>query len=245
MSAESEDTAGDDAARDEETQEGAATAGIALVPAKHDFGLFLEGQARSRPFAIRRPLGTALKIGRLYSPCPCIRVRTRKVDVPAGEDAEVTVRLHSLTLEGEKSFPFYVELLEPASPSGEKLVLRADVSAEVERVPAKLHLEPRAFHLGTVTGAKSARVRLDNLTRYPVSLGELACSLEGVQVGVRAGPGDGECRRIEPGASATLALDVPERALPPGPVRGTVTLETNVPEHAQLAIPIDGTVRAP
>ena len=157
-------------------------------------------------------------------------MRSEKRVFAKGEAADVEVAIHSLTLEGKKSFPFYVELLAP-----EERVLRGNVSIEVERVPAKLLARPDAFHLGTVRGAKSVEVRILNLTRQPVSLGEVACSIHGANVSLPEGS------RMEPGLSVPVRLEVPEAGLPAGPVRGSVTVETGLSEHARLSIPVDGT----
>jgi len=127
--------------------------GFGLDPAKKHYGKVVEGQARRHTFKIERPGNAALRIGRTYSPCPCVYVTAKKPSFEKGAEADVEVMIHSLTLNGEQSFPAYVELLEP-----EKKVLRADVSIEVERVPAKLMLKPDAFHLGAIRGAKSASV---------------------------------------------------------------------------------------
>ncbi len=212
----------------------ADTGGFSLVPRKHHYGKVLEGEARTHTFKVDRPKGTALKLGRLYSPCPCIFVTAERRDIPGDNEAEVSVLVHSLTLEGKKSFPAYVEVLEP-----EKKVLRADVSIEVKRVPAKVLVKPGALHLGSVRGPKTTEVRLYNLTKRPLALGKTSCSLEGVEVSVLGGP------RLKAGRYATIRLEVPEAGLPPGPVQGTVTVETNCNEHALVAIPVDGTSLRP
>ncbi len=117
--------------------------GFGLSPAKRHYGKVLEGQARTHVFKIERPGSAAIRIGRTYSPCPCVYVTAKKRTAEKGAEVDVEILIHSLTLDGEKSFPAYVELLEP-----EKKVLRADVTIEVERVPAKLMLKPEAIHLG-------------------------------------------------------------------------------------------------
>ena len=203
--------------------------GFSLVPAKYDYGKMLEGEARTTSLRLERPEG-AVRLGRLYSPCPCIRVSAGKLAVEAGEDIPVQVHLHSLTLEGKKSFPVYVELLEPKQG-----VLRADVDADVARVPAKMLVRPQTLHLGAGRGAKTATVRLFNLTKRPIRLESVACSIEGVEVSVPEG------LYMEPGAASTVRASVPESGLPAGPVRGVVTVETNCPEHAVMEIPVDGT----
>jgi len=214
----------------ESTPETPAQDGFGLAPAKKHYGKVFEGQARRHTFKIERPDNAALRIGRTYSPCPCVYVTAKKPSFEKGAEADVEILIHSLTLNGEQSFPAYVELLEP-----EKKVLRADVSIEVERVPAKLMLKPDAFHLGAVRGAKSASVELHNLTKRPVTVGNVSCTIDGVEVALPKG------KRIAPGGMVTVEVATPESGLPRGPVRGEMRVETNVPEHATIAIPVDGT----
>jgi hypothetical protein len=207
--------------------------GFGIAPAKKHYGKVLEGQALTHVFKIKRPDNAALKIGRTYSPCPCVYVTAKKRTFAEGEEADVEILIHSLTLNGEQSFPAYVELLEP-----EKKILRADVTIEVERVPAKLMLKPDAIHLGSVKragGGKSASVELHNLTKRPVTIGDVTCSIAGVEVSMPDG------KRITPGGLIRIAIKTPEAGLPRGPIRSEVRVETNVPEHAAIAIPIDGT----
>jgi len=214
----------------EQTAEAGPQDGFGLAPAKKHYGRALEGQARRHTFKIERPDDAPLRIGRTYSPCPCVYVTAKKPSFGKGADADVEILIHSLTLEGEKSFPAYVELLEP-----EKKVLRADVTIEVERVPAKLMLKPDAFHLGAVRGAKSASVELHNLTKRPVTLGETLCTVDGIEVTLPDG------KRIAPGGSIQIDIRTLASGLPAGAVRGEVRVKTNIPEHAVIAIPVDGT----
>ena len=95
---------------------------------------------------------------------------------------------------------------------------------------------PGALHLGSVRGAKGTEVRLYNLMKHPLRLGKATCSLAGAEVLVTEG------NWLEPGRYATIRLEVPEGGLPPGPIQGTVTVETNCLEHATVAIPVDGTM---
>jgi hypothetical protein len=48
--------------------------GFGLAPAKKHYGKVLEGQARTHVFKIERPDAAAIRIGRTYSPCPCVFV---------------------------------------------------------------------------------------------------------------------------------------------------------------------------
>jgi hypothetical protein len=214
----------------EPAAEAAAQDGFGLSPAKKHYGKVLEGQARTHTFKIDRPDDAALKIGRTYSPCPCVYVTAKKPSFGRGAEAEVEILIHSLTLNGEQSFPAYVELLEP-----EKKVLRADVTIDTKRVPAKLMLKPDAFHLGAVRGAKSASVEIHNLTKRPVTVGGTSCTIVGVEVTLPDGI------RIAPGGSIAVDISTPDSGLSRGPVRGEVRVETNVPEHAVIVIPVDGT----
>lgn len=214
----------------EPTVEAGPQDGFGLAPAKKHYGKVLEGQARTHVFKIKRPDAAALKIGRTYSPCPCVYVTAEKRSCGKGADADVEIMIHSLTLNGKQSFPAYVELIEP-----EKKVLRANVTIEVERVPAKLMLKPDAIHLGAVRGAKSASVELHNLTKRPVTVGDVTCSIADVEVSMPDG------KRIAPGGLVRIAVETPKSGIPRGPVRGEVRIGTNVPEHAVVAVPVDGT----
>ncbi len=82
-------------------------------------------------------------------------------------------------------------------------------------------------------------MRLFNLTKRPLSLGKMTCSLADVAVSLPKGS------RVEPGRDAIIRLEVPEAGLPSGPIQGTVTVETNCPEHALVSIPVDGTALRP
>jgi hypothetical protein len=96
-------------------------------------------------------------------------------------------------------------------------------------------LKPDAIHLGAVRGRKSASVELHNLTKRPVSVGDVTCSIDGVEVTMPEG------KRIKPGGQVKVAVETPDAGLPRGPIRGEVRVETNVPDHAVIAIPVDGT----
>jgi hypothetical protein len=147
-----------------------------------------------------------------------------------GEPAAVTVSLHSLTVEGKKSYPVFADVLEPA-----KGTLRADVTTDVKRVPAKVTLVPDTLHFGAVSGAKKASVKLLNLTYQPLTLFVDSCSLKDVTVSVLEGG------TVNPGQAATISAEIPAAGLPPGPIQGVVLLETNCPEHARIILSIDGT----
>lgn len=205
--------------------------GFALRPARHDFGKLFEGETRIVELAIDRPADKPLRMGRLYSPCPCIRVEAAPLTVEAGKPAAVRVVLHSLTLEGKKSFPAYVEILEP-----QKGVLRADVDVDVERVPARIMLVPETFHLGSISGDKTATVKFTNLTRAPLRILDATAALPGSKLEVKGS------RNLPPGESAELQLGIAAAKLDPGPVSSMVTLKTDCPLHAEVRIPVSGTV---
>ena len=208
-----------------------APAGFALKPGRYSFGKLFEGESRSVELTLERPGDKALRMGRLYSPCPCIRVEAAPQFVEAGKPAKITVNLHSLTLEGKKTFPVYIELLDP-----EKGVVRGDVDVEVERVPARVMLTPETFHFGSVTADKTATVKLTNLTKRPLRIEELASTLAGSSVEMK-GP-----KLLAPGEAGELVLSLSAKDLPAGPIKAEVTLKTDSPLHAAIRIPVDGTV---
>ncbi len=207
--------------------------GWALHPAVHAFGPLHEGEARTVALRVERPDDAgALRFGRLYSPCPCVRVSAERMTAEADAPAAVQVRLHSRTLLGAQSFPVYVELLAP-----ERRTLRADVTATVERVPADLRVAPDALHLGAVAGGEAKTVHLTNLMKTPLRI--TAARVEGAPLSVTpAAP-----VFLEGGETHTFTLAVPADGLPAGPVRATLHIETDHPLHREMALPIDGTVR--
>ena len=108
-----------------------------------------------------------------------------------------------------------------------------------ETVAGRRRLPPFHGFERLVRRAKATSVRLYNLMKRPLRLGKVTCSLEGAKVSVPDG------NWVEPGRYATIRLEVPEAGLPPGPIQGTVTVETNCPEHALTAVPVDGTALVP
>lgn len=214
----------------EEDTKSATMPDFAFKPRTFHYGKVVEGESRSTKLIIERPAGAELKIGRIFSPCPCITVSAEKKEFKAGEDAVIKVDIHSLTLIGKPSFPVYVQILEPVKGS-----IRADVTIEVNRVPAKIKLIPDGFHLGSVKGEKNACVFFYNLTKRPVELKNLKSSIKGVKLAVVGGA------RVPAGMVGTISLTVPKE-MKHGPLRGVVTVETSLPEHAVISITVDGTV---
>ena len=209
-----------------------APKGFSISPARHDFGSLREGEMRSTVFKISRPGNKPFRMGRLYSPCPCVAVKASPRAVKEGAEAPVTVEIHSLTLEGDKSFPVYVEILSP-----EKGVLRADVTAQVNRVPSRVLLQPESFHMGAVTADKNATVKLTNLTGLPHKILAASTEINGASVSVKGGGSVGPGREVE------IVLSVRRADLKAGPLSGSVRLSTDDPLHAVIDIPVDGMVR--
>ena len=213
-------------------EESKAPPGMALSPARHDFGHMREGEYREIKLALKHPGKSRLRLGRIYSPCPCITFAPDKRVFEPGEEASVTVQVHSLTLEGKSTFPIYVEVTEPA-----KGVLRADVDVTVQRVPAQLRLEPEALHLGSVGTRNTATATLTNLTKRPMRIINFTSAIPGARVNLLGGS------MIEPGKAVKVGITVAGDKLKAGPIRGSVTLKTNLPLHSVVEIPVDGTVR--
>ena len=204
-------------------------AGVSFAPPTYDYGRLLEGEARNCTLKIIRPAGTALKLGRIYCACPCIVATTEKRDFAATEDAVVKVALHSLTLEGRKLFPLYLEVIEPA-----KGILPTNLTLDATRVPAKIAIVPDTLHFGSARAGKTTSVKLLNLTKRPLTLRSPHCSIAGVEVSVKD-------LFVGPGLEATVAVTIPQAGVRAGPVQGTISLETDCREHARVEIPIDGT----
>lgn len=205
--------------------------GVRFRPATHSFGTLHEGEARTVKLRIERPDTAPLRLGRLYSPCPCITVSTETRSVPAGEAAHLQVGIHSLTLSGKVSFPVYAQVLEP-----EEAILRAEVTAEVTRVPAAIRLAPAAFHLGSIRGEATATVAFTNLTKSVLTLDTLRVRPAGLMVTTPAR------RTVGPGETVSLTVALVAGRLPTGPVRGIVEVVTDHSAHALMRIPVDGTV---
>ena len=204
---------------------------VSFSPAAHDFGDIFEGESRACRLEVERPAGSVLRLGRLSTSCACVSLSAEKLQFPANEPASLSVGLHSLTLEGKKTFTVYAEVLDPS-----KGTLCAELSVNVKRVPAKIALVPEAFHCGGVRGAKNVSATLFNLTNRPLALGAPFCSLAGAKTQLS------HPSPVAPGRSVTIALTLPASGLKPGPIEGHVALETDCPEHAQMLVPLDGTV---
>ena len=203
-----------------------------IMPAKHHFGKVMEGEARSGSFQISVPKGEKVRFGRLYSPCPCVFVTAPKNAFEPGEIPTFNVRIHSLSLEGDKRFPAFVELVSPV-----KEVLQANVSISVEREPAKVALRPNAFYYGTIKGKKIASLTIYNLTEKPVQIFSVTPEQKEIL------PKNFKPIRLEAGNSHSIELEASSETLPQGPLRTVVAIETDCPEHARMRIPVEGTVR--
>jgi len=202
--------------------------GYSLQPASYDFGKLLEGEHGTKTLLLQRPAGAAIRLGRLYSPCPCIFVRADKLNFAADEKILITVNVHSLSLQGKKSFPVYVEIVNPI-----KQILRADISINVLRVPARMLIKPSALHLGTIHGSKTASITLYNLTAHPVKLKTVTSSLPQVKTDITSG------QRIPAGESQKINLAI--QSLAKGMVKGELIIETDCNEHLKMSVPMDGT----
>jgi hypothetical protein len=215
-----------------EANSGNIPEGWTLHPSAHDFGAMREGEAETVSFSIKHPGEGPLKLGRIYSPCPCIFVTAPRRTIPEGEDATVNVKIHSFTLNGEVAFPVYVEVLEP-----EKAVLEAQVSATINRVPATVLLQPTALHLGAIDAEAEKSLTLTNLAKEPLRIRDVAFGADGL-VMEKTGPAllsGGEALEVTIAVSAMGEI-------PEGPLRSAIVIETDRPEHAVIRVPVDGTV---
>jgi len=203
--------------------------GFTLSPARHDFGVMREGEAREFIFEITRENGAPLELGRIYSPCPCVNVLAEKKTFAQNEPVKLRVHLHSRTLNGEVTFPIFVQIEKPA-----KQALQGTVTAQVERVPADILLEPEAFHFGSVKREKMVAIKLCNLRKRPLRIEQLSCDLPGATVFLPNG------KLVNSGEWAEIRLEIKDAA--PGALQGQVMIETDHPLHRRIAIPLDGTV---
>ena len=212
---------------DLEVEGGKAEDDWRLTPALFDYGKVFEGEVRTQVFQILRPGNAAVSFGRLYSPCPCLFVTAKQLSFKENEPADIEVKVCSLTLEGPKTFPVYVEMVQP-----ERKVLRADVLIEVIKVPAKLKIFPESLALGQAAPGKTIEVKIINLSKRPLALKSVACSVKGLSVSLPGGS------RIEPGVAGSISVKVENPQ--PGPLQGMVMIETDCPEHARVEIPVEG-----
>ncbi len=203
--------------------------GYSLRPARHDFGKLLEGERRTAVLYLQRPPNTAIRLGRIFSPCPCIFVRTDKLNFAAREKVTVTVQVHTSSLQGLKSFPVYLQVVSPV-----RQIVRADISVNVTRVPARMLVKPASLHLGAIRKTRTASVTLYNLTARPVTLKTVTSTLPGVKPEVA---GD---MRIPAGESRVIKVTT--KGLSKGMVKGELIIETDCGEHLKMSVPVDGTV---
>lgn len=205
--------------------------GWRLEPDTRHLNGVLEGEVRDVPVRLRRPDGTAVRLGRLWGSCECIAVHAPKRIFTGEEAADFSVRFHTLGMNGEERYTVSAEVLEPV-----RTRLDVEFRLDVQRVAAKLHLDRDDIPLGHVRGSAEADVRLLNLTRRTVTLSVPDEPVDGVLVTFPDGV------RVEAGRAATVRL----RYTPPegttGPVAGRLVFATSVPEHARMEVPFSGIV---
>ncbi|MFW5858920.1 MAG: hypothetical protein ACOCYP_02760 [Planctomycetota bacterium] len=84
--------------------------GVTVRPEQLAFGTFRRGQLHRAQLTVVNANDAPVRVGRVYSPCTCFAMSVREAEVPAHGRTTVDVTLHSLELEGEQSFPLYVEI---------------------------------------------------------------------------------------------------------------------------------------
>jgi hypothetical protein len=99
---------------------------IYLFPPAYDFGRVKSGVKLNVQIEVVRPLFKPLKLGRLYSDCPCVTVSSRSKDFRASEPASVDVSYDTTGLSGVKNDIVIIQVLEP-TPA----VLRFNISLNV------------------------------------------------------------------------------------------------------------------
>ncbi len=205
-----------------------------MSPASLDLGEMIEGESRRIEVQLNRPENTKIRIAGIKTSCPCLQFEPRKFIVEPHEDCTIVFNLHTLTMHGDETKKFYVELMAP-----KKLVLTGEIRATVKRVPAKLAVQPQAFHLGAVRGRTREAVKLYNLTKRDLPLEPPVCKIPGALVFY----GD-DAKHIPAGEYVEVVLVVDADKLETaGPLKSTVEIKTGQPAHALVAIPVDGTVQ--
>ncbi len=84
--------------------------GVSVRPEQLAFGTFRRGRLHRAQLTVINANDAPIRVGRVYSPCTCFAMSVREAAVPAHGRTTVDVTLHSLELEGEQSFPLYVEI---------------------------------------------------------------------------------------------------------------------------------------
>ncbi|MFH1378318.1 MAG: DUF1573 domain-containing protein [Planctomycetota bacterium] len=98
---------------------------IYLFPPAYDFGRVKPGAKLSVQIEVVRPMFKPLKLGRLYSDCPCVTVSSRSISFRANEPATVDVSYDATGLAGVKNDIVIIQVLEPAPA-----VLRFNISLD-------------------------------------------------------------------------------------------------------------------
>ena len=211
----------------------AASGGYSLFPPELHLGTLREGEARQLHFDLRRPETGRIRLASVKTRCPCLQFVPRPMIVADGEAARLTFNLHTLTLHGDETKRFYVKLLEP-----EELTLTGTITMHVERVPAKVRLEPAALHCGVVEGRRDYELTLHNLTKRRLTIRKLTATHEGIL------PSTADDRlTIDSGKQLVIKATLDPARLPQGPLAQQIRIETDLAEHAVIAVPVDGTVR--
>lgn len=188
---------------------------LRLEPLVIDFGKVIEGEARTHTYTILRPEGQPLHIGGLLSPCACVHLRMAKRVFKPGEQAELTVEIHSLTIAGKKDYTIRLETLKP-----ERAILKARALIQAKRVPAKLRILPASFQFGRIEQGKIASVLIFNLTTKPLRIEKVACDIDGFE------PIQPQHGLIAPGGRASVGLKV-VGGLPSGMLQSTCRIHTD------------------
>lgn len=130
----------------------------------------------------------------------------------------------------------------PAGPFEGTITIETDCPGyERFTVPLKGIVEmvkpfPRYINGLPVREEKIVKVALHNYSDRPVTIRSAVFSIAGVEVTLPEGS------TLEPKKRIKVQVKFPAGALPVGPFKGTLTIETDYPRHDPLIIPIEGTV---
>lgn len=87
---------------------------IFLFPPAYDFERVKPGTKTSVQIEVVRPMAMPLKLGRLYSNCPCVTVSSPSSDYQANETAFVNISYDTTGVEGIKNDVVIIQVLEPS-----------------------------------------------------------------------------------------------------------------------------------
>jgi len=194
-----------------------------------DLGRLKEGEAREIKWLLDRPKDQSLKLGRIWTSCICVTIQTPKRNFNPDEAVYITGQIHTLGTSESGEFQIYVEILEPV-----KTTIHGELQVDLERIPAKIYVNPAVFQLGQVQNEKSATIQVYNLTKRSIELSDPVCTLLTGKVDFPEGA------LIQPGESVPVRLIYSSSDAVSGSISGEVLFSTSLFEHSLIRVPVTG-----